>query len=205
MNINFPAIKYTLGATALTGVLVFSAPSKSMAQSQPPQDTFVKTGVSPQGVSDSTILAFAPSPDIKIRGVAQKAKIVVDINNNILYLYNNNGKAVNAFSVATGKESTPTHRGIRVVGYIETYPYENAGRWTKRRKYPDSFGPNILHLYTVDPDTGARGDNGEYIHGNNNPESIGQKVSHGCMRLDNDVAAALSEIVHSGDFVLVVK
>lgn len=203
MRINTPIIKYAIGISALTGALAAFTPTKAYCQNALQNDSFIKTPVPPQGTSDETVLAYAPSNKVKIQGKERDAVIVVDVDNNILYLYNENGKALNAYSVATGKESTPTHKGIRIVTEIETYPYTNAGRWTKRRRTPDAFGPKIIHLNTINPTTGQRGDNGEYIHGNNNPDSIGKKISHGCIRLDNEVAEELAELVNAGDIVLI--
>ena len=49
------------------------------------------------------------------------------------------------------------------------------------------------------------GSNGEFIHGNNNPASIGTYASHGCIRMDNDVIVQLSKEVKPGSYVLIQK
>ncbi len=58
---------------------------------------------------------------------------------------------------------------------------------TNQRKYPDVLGTHRLYL----------GD-GYALHGTNNPASIGQAVSHGCVRLRNEDIAALYERVAVG-------
>ncbi len=58
---------------------------------------------------------------------------------------------------------------------------------TNQRKYPDVLGTHRLYL----------GD-GYALHGTNNPASIGQAVSHGCVRLRNEDIAALYDRVAVG-------
>lgn len=155
---------------------------------------------------DKTILANAPSCQIEVAGKKQKASIVVDLSENRLYRYDNEGKAYEVYSVASGKKTSPTSTGIRKVSHIETYPYTEAPAGTKRRKSPKAYGPKILILTTIDPKTGKDlGSNGEFIHGNNNPASIGTYASHGCMRMDNDVIVQLSKEVKPGSYVLIQK
>ena len=153
---------------------------------------------------DKTILANAPSSQIEIAGKKQNASIVVDLSENRLYRYDNEGKAFEVYSVASGKKTSPTSTGIRKVSHIETYPYKEAPAGTKRRKSPKAYGPKILILTTIDPKTGKDlGSNGEFIHGNNNPASIGTYASHGCVRMDNDVIVQLSKEVKPGSYVLI--
>ncbi len=155
---------------------------------------------------DKTILAKAPSCEIEIAGKKQKATLVVDLSENRLYRYDNEGKAFEVYSVASGKKTSPTSTGIRKVSHIETYPYTEAPAGTKRRKSPKAYGPKILILTTIDKKTGKNmGSNGEFIHGNNNPASIGTYASHGCIRMDNDVIVQLSKEVKPGSYVLIQK
>ena len=58
---------------------------------------------------------------------------------------------------------------------------------TNQRKYPDVLGTHRLYL----------GD-GYALHGTNNPASIGQAVSHGCVRLRNEDIAVLYDRVAVG-------
>lgn len=63
---------------------------------------------------------------------------------------------------------------------------------TNQRKYPDVLGTHRLYL----------GD-GYALHGTNNPSSIGQSVSHGCIRLLNEEIAKLYEMVPIGTPVFI--
>jgi hypothetical protein len=63
---------------------------------------------------------------------------------------------------------------------------------TNQRKYDDVLGTHRLYL----------GD-GYALHGTNNPASIGQSVSHGCIRLRNEDIAQLYEMVPIGTPVFI--
>jgi hypothetical protein len=63
---------------------------------------------------------------------------------------------------------------------------------TNQRKYADVLGTHRLYL----------GD-GYALHGTNNPASIGQSVSHGCIRLRNEDIAQLYEMVPVGTPVFI--
>ena len=58
---------------------------------------------------------------------------------------------------------------------------------TNQRKYKEVLGSHRLYL----------GD-GYALHGTNNPSSIGQAVSHGCVRLRNEDIAFLYDLVPVG-------
>lgn len=169
-------------------------------------DTFVKTGsVTPAGTSDPKILSKAPSPKIKIQGEDKNAKIVVDLSKNILYHYDNEGNPLTAYLIASGKRQTPTDQGIRVVSHIEYHDYKTAPSYTKRYQNPDDYGPMIIILRVLDPKTGETSKTGEFIHGNNNPASLGKYASKGCMRMDNDVIQYLAPQMKRGDIVIITK
>jgi len=78
-------------------------------------------------------------------------------------------------------------REIVVNGNIVIPPYG-----TNQRKYSDVLGTHRLYL----------GD-GYGLHGTNNPASIGQSVSHGCIRLRNEDIAQLYEMVPLGTPVFI--
>ncbi len=63
---------------------------------------------------------------------------------------------------------------------------------TNQRKYPGVLGSHRLHL----------GD-GYALHGTDKPTSIGQAVSHGCIRLRNEDVAHLFEIVPVGTQIFI--
>ena len=146
----------------------------------------------------------APSPKITINGEEKIATYVVSLKENKLYKYDKNGDSVEAHSIASGKKSSPTHSGIRIVTGVETYPYDKAPKGSKRRANPKAYGPNIIVLSSIDPKTGKiLGSNGEFIHGTSNPSSIGKYASHGCMRLPNEVIAELAKETKKGSYVII--
>ena len=78
-----------------------------------------------------SILLGAPNPQIAIKGDTTNAAIVVDISKNILYHYNEDGEAICAYLVASGKEKYPTDTGVRIVTHVEKYPYKSAPASTR--------------------------------------------------------------------------
>jgi lipoprotein-anchoring transpeptidase ErfK/SrfK len=58
---------------------------------------------------------------------------------------------------------------------------------TSQRRYEGVLGTHRLHL-----------GNGYALHGTNRPETIGQAVSHGCVRLRNEDIAKLHGMVAVG-------
>ena len=144
---------------------------------------------------------------VKIAGKQQKVGIVVDVTENKLYRYNENGKVKDGYHIASGvigrNGKSITGTGIRQVHHIEEYPYKCAPG-SKRSRNPKAYGPNILYLTIVDSKTGEiKGSNGEFIHGNNDASSIGKHASHGCMRMENEVIKQFAKEVKKGTFVLI--
>ncbi len=177
----------------------------SLANVSQNSDTFIKTirTVPAKGSSEKALLLNAPNPNIEIAGENKIAKIVVDLSENILYKYDEEGNAKIAYLIASGKKTTPTDKGVRIVTHIETYPYRTAPRGTKRRRNPGAYGPKIICLNKIDTKTGIQSQTGEFIHGTNNPGSIGKYVSQGCMRMDNEVIKTLVKEVKRGDIVVI--
>lgn len=206
MNISsLKSFKIGLGAMLAAGSLVVATPQVK-ASNVLEKDTFTcTTTIPPMGTEEKTVLLGAPSPEIIIEGEKKLAAIVVDLAKNILYHYNPRGEAIKAYLVATGKKNTPTKEGVRVVSHVERYPYKSAPASTKRRKKPWDYGPRIICLETIDPDTGKKGTTGQFIHGNHNPSSLGQNASLGCVRMDNTVIKELSGQVKRGDIVILKR
>ena len=77
-----------------------------------------------------------------------------------------------------------------------------APKYSKRRRNPSEYGPQIICVNKLDPKTGAQSPTGEFIHGNNDPESLGKYSSHGCIRMDNEIIQELAKEVKAGDIVI---
>ena len=162
--------------------------------------------VTPEGIEDIRVLINAPSPKIEVMGKSMFAKIVVDIRNNTLYKYDKDGFPLKAYLVATGARGSRTRAGLRIVTYMEKFPYRGAPKNCKRLFDPYSYGPYILFLNAVNPKTGRQTVVDQFLHGNGNEKSIGRKVSHGCMRTNNKVMRnELSKEVKRGDYVLLIN
>lgn len=200
-SINFSSPKITTTSNANT-IFTKSETSK-------PEDvmqTWVileNNKITPKGSNNPEHLKNAPSPEIEIAGEKKFAAIVVDIEHNLLYTYNEKGEAEMVYSVATGKKRTPTRKGIKMITNVEDYPYKTA-YGTKRKKNPDDYGPNVIIIENINPETGKiYGNNGQFIHGNNNEKSLGEYASLGCVRMDNEVIKKLAKEVVKQTYVLV--
>jgi hypothetical protein len=101
-----------------------------------------------------------------------------------------NREVVIESAIGVGKDSTPTPGGGFYVKELIQPPS------------PDTvYGPYVFGLsgfsdvvrsFAGDPDARIA------IHGNNDPGSIGRNVSHGCIRLPNDVITRMTELIPLG-------
>ncbi len=198
MNIN-SIIKTTGCALAIS----FAPMCSTLARTQKLSSDTFQYEVSASGTQAATVLEGAPSPEIIVQGKKRTAAIVVDLSKNILYKYDNLGNPEKAYLIASGAKESPTEKCVQIVTHIETFPYRNAPRNTKRRRRPIDFGPKIICLNMLNPQTGEQSMTGQFIHGNNNAESIGKYASHGCIRMDNEVIKQLAQEVKRGDIVVV--
>ena len=170
-------------------------------------DSFERS-VTPFGIQDYSALLNAPNPDITIAGEKKKAGIVVDISKNILYRYDKEGNPVNAYLIASGKKSTPTDKGVRIVTHKEKFPYRGAPKNSKRRRAPRDYGPMIICLNIIDVKTGEQSSTGEFIHGCRSYKTTFEStpdryISHGCMRMANEVIEELAPAVEKGEIVII--
>ncbi|MGJ0394823.1 MAG: L,D-transpeptidase [Methylocystis sp.] len=123
--------------------------------------------------------------------------ITVDTKNRYLYLSLANGEAVR-YGVGVGRQGF-TWKGRTHIGRKEAWPgWTPPAAMLKRR--PDlprhmaggednPLGARAMYLYSGDRDTMFR------IHGSNEPWTIGQAVSSGCIRmLNNDVTDLFSRV-----------
>ena len=131
--------------------------------------------------------------------------IVVDIDQRMLYLAQGGGKAIR-YGVGVGKQGF-SWRGTARVGRKAVWP-----DWTptatmvslkpdlpRHRKggLDNPLGARSLYLYQGNRDTLFR------IHGTNEPWSIGEQVSSGCVRMLNEDVFDLYNRVPVGTTVLV--
>ncbi len=145
------------------------------------------------------------------RGKEKPGTIVVNISQRHLYLVQKGHRAL-SYGIGVARTSAANFRGTAVIGRKEKWP-----RWTPTanmmaaiplyRSYaggmkggPDNpLGPRALYLYRDGHDTFFR------LHGTTEPETIGQAVSSGCIRLFNQDIIDLYNRVHVGTRVKVIQ
>lgn len=106
--------------------------------------------------------------------------IEIDTKTRVLKLFEN-GTQIKQYPVAVGKESTPTPIGSWTI--------------TKKALWGEQFGGHFMQLSVP---WGIYG-----IHGTNKPWSIGQAVSHGCVRMYIEDATELYDLITVGTPVLI--
>ncbi|MBI5911653.1 MAG: L,D-transpeptidase [Betaproteobacteria bacterium] len=147
--------------------------------------------------------------EVAWKGKEKPGSIIVNVPERRLYLVLGGGRALR---YGVGRTEGMNFRGTAVIGRKEKWP-----RWTPTanmmtaipsyRPYaggmsggPDNpLGPRALYLYRDGHDTFFR------LHGTTEPETIGQAVSSGCIRLFNQDIIDLYNRVPIGTRVTVVQ
>lgn len=148
--------------------------------------------------------------EVAWRGKQRPGSIVVDISERRLYLVQAGGRALR-YGVGVGRTEGANFRGTAVIARKEKWPH-----WTptanmisaipEYRAYASGMeggvdnplGARALYLYRNGRDTFFR------LHGTTEPETIGQAVSSGCIRLFNQDIIDLYNRVPIGTRVTVV-
>lgn len=106
------------------------------------------------------------------------------------------GKVVGSWSVAVGTAANPTPTGSFALSEI-----------VKQQNPRGFFGTYILTLsaHSLKLSEFDGGDGRVALHGTNQPQLIGQAVSHGCVRLTNDVATRIARTVPAGAPVDIIQ
>jgi lipoprotein-anchoring transpeptidase ErfK/SrfK len=143
-------------------------------------------------------------------GPERPGSVVVDVPQRTLYLVQRGGTAMR-YAVGVGRDEVSNFHGSAVIGRKEKWP-----RWKptpemmtlmpEYRAYAagmtgglgNPLGARALYLYRGGQDTLFR------LHGTNEPDSIGQAVSSGCIRLLNHDIVDLYNRVPLGAPVVVV-
>lgn len=147
--------------------------------------------------------------EVAWHGKEKPGSIVVNISQRRLYLVQAGGRAMR-YGIGVGRSEGANFRGTGIIGRKEKWPH-----WTptanmmaampQYRPYargldggPDNpLGPRALYLYRDGRDTLFR------LHGTTEPETIGQAVSSGCIRLFNQDIIELYDRVPVGTRVTV--
>lgn len=196
--INKVQIPNFIKSVAVAVPLLMAAPLTNALVRTPKTDTFEPQRLMVVHKTDEL------SPAIKVGDNVVYPAVVVDKSENQLYFYDLDGQLDTTFTVGLGKATTPTHEGLRVITDIESYPYLEAPKNTKRHKTPADYGSKVICLANVDKKTGEIvGTDGEFIHGTNQPSSVGKNQSKGCVRMHNKDVEKLAEWLSVGQYVLV--
>jgi lipoprotein-anchoring transpeptidase ErfK/SrfK len=149
--------------------------------------------------------------EVSFAGPYRPGTIVVNVPERRLYFVQPGGRAVR-YAVGVGRNEALNFRGSAVIGRKAQWP-----SWTPTesmiQRMPEygayaggmpggldnPLGARALYLYRGDKDTFFR------LHGTNEPTTIGQAVSSGCIRLFNQDIIDLYNRVPTGAPVVVVQ
>jgi len=133
---------------------------------------------------------YVRAGDVELARVT--TRIVVDLSERRLELYRD-GRRVLETEVAVGSPITPTPTGSFYVNQRLTAP----DPW-------GPFGPAAIGISAFSPVLQDWAQGGPIaIHGTNQPESVGQAVSHGCLRVRNETLVALLREAPAGTPVVI--
>ena len=197
-------------ATALTLSLVGTASAAGLQPfdlnqlfaPQPVQQANLPTGaeVAPQASVRSTAIVMADPTEEK------PGTVTVDTKNRWLYLSMDGGRAMR-YDIGVGREGFEWSGTARVERKAEWPSWTPPADMIKRRPDIPHFmkggienplGARAMYLFNGKGDTGFR------IHGTNEPDTIGQAVSSGCIRLMNADVIDLYNRIRVGAKVVVL-
>lgn len=145
-------------------------------------------------------------PSNTVGDTKKRARVVVDLSEHRLFLYDKDNNIKKVYSVATGKggwadgRGGKTHSGIKVVDSKNSDPSKVASQlWPETKG--KAFGTKLLGLSFINPETGKRTNSGEELHGTFARNSIGTDASHGCMRMQNEDIEEVFKELRVGDLV----
>ncbi|CAN2533852.1 hypothetical+protein [Methylocapsa aurea] len=165
-----------------------------------PQRRYAALGAPPANVQRQIDPAFFRT-EVDYDGSERAGTIVIDSENKFLYLVQASGRALR-YGIGVGRPGF-TWAGVKAISRKAEWPdWTPPGEMLSRR--PDL--PRHMEGGPANP-LGARamylGSSLYRIHGTNEPYTIGQNVSSGCIRMMNDDVVDLYDRVHVGTKVVV--
>lgn len=195
-------IKRTLMALAGCAMAGLAA---APAQAQNQYDIFGGLFSSPFGSPFGITAGTSPIPRQMVSFDAKypAGTIVVNTNERRLYYVTTPGQAI-MYGVGVGRDGFQWS-GVKVVSAKKEWPsWTPPAQMLKRRPDLPRYMPG-----GIDNPLGARamylGSSLYRIHGSNEPETIGQAVSSGCIRMTNDDVTDLYNRVKVGTKVIVLR
>ena len=202
--------KLFLGSIGMSAVLLSGA-----AQAGPYQPFDLGNIFAPQAAQQASLptdVAIAPPPVSSTRSVMtdpteeRPGTITVDTKNRWLYLSMENGQAMR-YDIGVGRDGFAWSGTAHIARRAEWPSWTPPAAMLRRRPDIPHFmkggienplGARAMYLFNGKGDTGFR------IHGTNEPDTIGQAVSSGCIRLLNADVIDLYSRVHVGAKVVVL-
>ncbi len=134
----------------------------------------------------------------------KRARAVIDLSEKRLFFYDERNQVSRVMSVATGNAQHADGRGVDTsVGLrVVMGKNDNPGA-IGQQLWGDAkaFGTRLLDLSIVSPVVGRPIKSGQELHGTYNPNSLGTKASHGCMRVSNEDIEYLYKQMRKGDLI----
>jgi lipoprotein-anchoring transpeptidase ErfK/SrfK len=160
-----------------------------------------QAAATPSTYNDS--VPVVPRETVSFSGNYEPGTLVVSTSERRMYLVLENGKALR-YGVGVGRPGFEWGGETRITMKREWPDWTPPAEMLKRR-------PDLPRYMKGGPDNplGARamylGSSLYRIHGSNEPESIGQAVSSGCIRMVNDDVIDLYDRVKVGAAVIVIR
>ena len=190
-----------LGAAVLTPLATSSAANaQALGYAATQQDTYSDDEV--LGADDSATPERLRRAVVSFGTSEAPGTVIIDTGNTTLYYVLGQGKAIR-YGVGVGREGF-TWAGVQTVARKAEWPdWRPPAEMLQRR-------PDLPRYMAGGPDNplGARalylGSSLYRIHGSNEPETVGQAVSSGCIRMTNDDVVDLYDRVRVGTKVVVL-
>ena len=204
--------KLFMGSVAAVALSFSIASGAQAAGAQPFDLGAIFAPLQPQPANLSTDVQVAPPVATTTRVVvadpteSRPGTVTIDTKNRYLYLSMANGQAMR-YSIGVGREGFAWSGTAYVARRAEWPSWTPPAEMLRRRPDIPHFmkggienplGARAMYLYNGKGDTGFR------IHGTNEPDTIGQAVSSGCIRLLNADVVDLYERIHVGAKVVVL-
>ncbi|MEE8317978.1 MAG: L,D-transpeptidase family protein, partial [Candidatus Omnitrophota bacterium] len=130
----------------------------------------------------------------KLKVSRARYKILIDKSQNLLMLLSRDNEIIKVYQVSTGKNNSTPVGGFKIVEKIKDPPWHKDGEVIPTEDPKNILGSRWLGL--SEPGYG--------IHGTKDPESVGQHVTEGCVRMFNSDVEELFTIVPRGTDVVIV-
>lgn len=183
-----------------TGVLDQTTLNRLNRVAPPLGQTLVQAAKTPWGADQNLI----PS---NLLANGKRAKAVIDLSEKRLFFYDERNQVSRVMSVATGNAQHADGKGVDTSVGLRVVMGKNDNPGAIGQKLwddPKAFGTRLLDLSIVSPVVGKPVKpikSGQELHGTYNPNSLGTKASHGCMRVLNEDIEFLYKQMRKGDFI----